>query len=374
MKITILGAGLAGCTLTHLLQKQGYNVSVIEKDNDIGGMGKTYYKDGLKYEYGPHILYSRNQKVIDFITSIIDVKPTVVYVAAYVEGQLVDYPVSISSIFNLREKKKIIEELYYLNPNAPDRRNFQTYVASLMGKTLYDLFIHGYTKKFWGIDPCELSSSWVPHRISFRTNDRRLFKDDWQAYPEPDYNEFFRCLMGQTEIICNREINSYNVGSLGEDLCISTIPIDQLHAYKLGRLPYRGYRLEVEVLNKRHYWPNNYAWVTFPNDYEYTRICEYKHYNLQQSEKTIISREFPGDKPLHYPINTSENEELFEKYLLLTCQKGNLITMGRLGLYSYLPMSVCIEMCMKLVDRIHLYPNLSIEGRINFHCEIRDLY
>jgi len=374
MKFIILGGGLTGCTIAYLLKQKGHDITIIEQDKQIGGMCKTYYKNGLKYEYGPHIFYSENKKIIEFITKIIKVKATTVLVSAYVQGQLMDYPVSVSNIFKLREKEQILEELYHLNPNNPDYTNFETYVKSLMGKTLYKLFVYNYTKKFWGIEPKKLTADWAPRRISFRVKDKRLFKNSWQAYPDPDYNIFFKRLTKNIPII-HKKISSYKVGYFGEKICISTIPIDLLCQYKFGHLPYRGYKLKIEILNKEHFWPRNCAWVTFPNNYKYTRICEYKHYNLQKHPKTLISKEYPGKSPFHYPINTVQNEKLFNKYLKKICRQKNLITMGRLGLYAYLPMDKAIEMSMCLVDRIGQYQQLhTANGRFNFHKIIRALY
>jgi len=36
-KITILGAGISGLTTAYLLQKKGFDVTVIEKNNQPGG-------------------------------------------------------------------------------------------------------------------------------------------------------------------------------------------------------------------------------------------------------------------------------------------------------------------------------------------------
>ena len=56
MKITIIGAGVAGSVLCDILTEIGHEVTVIEKFKSPGGMCKSYYKDGFTYEYGPHIL------------------------------------------------------------------------------------------------------------------------------------------------------------------------------------------------------------------------------------------------------------------------------------------------------------------------------
>ena len=44
--IVILGGGFAGLRIAYLLNKLDYHVSIVEKNNKIGGMVQTY-----EYEY-----------------------------------------------------------------------------------------------------------------------------------------------------------------------------------------------------------------------------------------------------------------------------------------------------------------------------------
>ncbi len=52
--ITIIGAGLTGLSLAYYLTKAGKTVTVIEKNNHIGGVIQTFEKDGFTYETGPN--------------------------------------------------------------------------------------------------------------------------------------------------------------------------------------------------------------------------------------------------------------------------------------------------------------------------------
>jgi diacylglycerol kinase family enzyme len=42
-----------------------------------------------------------------------------------------------------------------------------------MGRTLYGLFIEGYTRKQWGCEPSELSSAIAPKRVELRADGSR---------------------------------------------------------------------------------------------------------------------------------------------------------------------------------------------------------
>jgi uncharacterized protein with NAD-binding domain and iron-sulfur cluster len=57
MSIAIFGAGMAGCTVAHLLCTKGYKVHLFEASNQIGGFVKTFRnKDGIPQEHSPRIV------------------------------------------------------------------------------------------------------------------------------------------------------------------------------------------------------------------------------------------------------------------------------------------------------------------------------
>ena len=57
------------------------------------------------------------------------------------------------------------------------------------------------------------------------------------------------------------------------------------------------------------------AVVNYPNDYDFTRVTEFKHLTGQEHPKTSIVYEYPraeGDP--YYPIPRRENADLYKKY------------------------------------------------------------
>lgn len=49
----MIGAGVAGLGTAALLVKRGYEVTVLEKNKEIGGRGRMWIKDGYKFDMGP---------------------------------------------------------------------------------------------------------------------------------------------------------------------------------------------------------------------------------------------------------------------------------------------------------------------------------
>ena len=59
--IVILGGGFTGLRIDYLLNKLDYHVSIIEKNNEIGGIVQTYeyeYEgERFLFDYGPHLFF-----------------------------------------------------------------------------------------------------------------------------------------------------------------------------------------------------------------------------------------------------------------------------------------------------------------------------
>ena len=70
MKITVIGAGLAGLTAAHRLQRVGFSVSVLEREEGPGGRMAETNIDGLNYPTGARLIYSSSQSVMGLIREL----------------------------------------------------------------------------------------------------------------------------------------------------------------------------------------------------------------------------------------------------------------------------------------------------------------
>ena len=109
----------------------------------------------------------------------------------------------------------------------------------------------------------------------------------------------------------------------------------------MAKLPYRCVQFEVIDLEKS--WAQPTAVVNYPNDYDYTRITEYKHFYDYVTDKTVISREYSSEEgEPSYPIPQKENIEIYKKYLSLKDDQ-NVRFVGRLGEYRYYSMDQIVN-------------------------------
>lgn len=132
--------------------------------------------------------------------------------------------------------------------------------------------------------------------------------------------------------------------------------VDKLMNYELGGLPYRSEKFVLEKCEKKAY--QDVAVVNYPNNYDFTRIHEYKYYLDDVSDVTIISKEYPeeyvpGKNEPYYPIPNECNEMLHSHYVdLIKEHYPNMIPVGRLGSYKYYNMDESVKRAMDVVNEL----------------------
>jgi oxygen-dependent protoporphyrinogen oxidase len=52
--IVVLGAGISGLTTAYLLSKKGFDVTILEKKNEVGGSVDTFFENGYLFDRGPN--------------------------------------------------------------------------------------------------------------------------------------------------------------------------------------------------------------------------------------------------------------------------------------------------------------------------------
>lgn len=53
-KVLVIGAGISGLTTAYLLSKKGFDITVIEKNNSVGGSIESVFENGFLFDRGPN--------------------------------------------------------------------------------------------------------------------------------------------------------------------------------------------------------------------------------------------------------------------------------------------------------------------------------
>ena len=132
LKVTVIGGGLGGIATSLRLSKLGFNVTLMEKNSNLGGKLSTFNKNGYQFDMGPSLitlpqyfreLYSDLGEDIDNHLKLERLDPMCRY--KFQEGQKFDY---FSSMGKLREEFKLVNENF---------ENFENFLN--IGSKIYNI-------------------------------------------------------------------------------------------------------------------------------------------------------------------------------------------------------------------------------------------
>ncbi len=346
----IVGSGLYGAVCAYELSKKGKRCLVLEKRNHIGGNIYTKEIEGIQvHEYGAHIFHTHDKKIWDYMNQFAEFNNYINQPVARYHDECYNLPFNMNTftklwpdVFTPQEAMARIEEEkkdYHIENPA----NLEEQAINLVGKTIYEKLVKGYTAKQWG-KPCTELPAFIIKRLPVRfTFDNNYFNDRYQGIPIGGYTKIIEKMLSGVEVRLNVDFFAQKEKYIKEaKTIIYTGPIDQYFDYCYGALEYRTVRFEQEILDCANYQGNaviNYTEYEVP----YTRIIEHKHFEFDStSPKTVISKEYSstwklGDEP-YYPVNDEKNGALYQKYKALADQEKNVIFGGRLGQYKYYDM------------------------------------
>ncbi len=360
----IVGAGLYGAVCAYELSKKGKKCIVIEKRNHIGGNIYTKEVEGIQvHQYGAHIFHTDDLEIWNYVNQFAEFNNYINQPVARYKNELYNLPFNMNTFTKLwpdvftpmDAQQRIEEEKKEFHIEEP--KNLEQQAINLVGKTIYEKLIKGYTAKQWG-KPCSELPAFIIKRLPVRfTFDNNYFNDRYQGIPIGGYTAIIEKMLKNIEVKCNVDFLANK-----EKWCqqaktiIYTGPIDAYYDYCYGALEYRTVRFETEVLNCVNYQGN--AVINYTNyEIPYTRIIEHKHFEKDcNSSKTVISKEYSSnwtiqDEP-YYPVNDEKNNDLYKKYKQLADAQDKIVFGGRLGQYRYFDMDDVIRSALDFIKSI----------------------
>ena len=355
----IVGSGLFGSTFAYEANKKGKKCLIIEKRSHIGGNIYTENLEGIQvHKYGAHIFHTSNKEIWEYVNKFAEFNRYTNSPVARYKDELYNMPFNMNTFHALwgvitpeEAKQKIEEEKKIAEIKEP--KNLEEQAISLVGKTIYEKLVKGYTEKQWGRKATELPS-FIIKRLPVRfIYDNNYFNDSYQGIPIGGYTQIIEKMLHGIEIKLNYDFFEHKeeLQQIANKI-IFTGPIDKYYNYIYGELEYRSLRFETEKLNMSNYQGNavvNYTEYEVP----FTRIIEHKHFESVNIDTTIITKEYPDkwnkDKEPYYPINDEKNNELYKKYKELADEDNKVIFGGRLGQYKYYDMHIVIQEALKCV-------------------------
>ncbi len=357
----VVGAGLFGATFANLAKKDGKRVLVIDKRNHIGGNVYTEEIEGIQvHKYGAHIFHTDYKDVWNYVNSFAEFNRYTNSPIARIGDEIYNLP------FNMNTFSKIWDDVFtpedalrHINEEKKEintePKNLEEQAISLVGRSIYEKLIKGYTEKQWNRD-CKDLPAFIIKRLPVRlVYDNNYFNDRYQGIPIGGYTKLIENMLKDIEVKLNTNFfdNTTYYKSIADKI-VYTGALDEYFNYSLGKLEWRSLIFDTKILDQKNYQGN--AVVNYTGrEVDYTRVIEHKHFEFDSTtDKTVITFEYPTDykdgMEKYYTVNDDKNNSLAEKYRNLSKKEEGVIFGGRLAEYKYYDMDDVIKSAMDIYN------------------------
>lgn len=167
----IIGAGPSGLAVNLFLKEQA---EIVERNDHVGGHAASFMKEGFTFDYGPHILFSRDSTILNFIVATLGEnvvqcrrKNKIAF-----KDRLIKYPfendlASLPLIDNYECIRDFIFNPFkekYLSPS-----NMREWFLKTFGEGICSRYLFPYNEKVWNIPVENLDMSLaerIPHPMA----------------------------------------------------------------------------------------------------------------------------------------------------------------------------------------------------------------
>ena len=367
----IVGSGFSGSTMARLIaEKLDEKVVVVDKKDHIAGNSYDYRDENgiMIHKYGSHIFHTNNEKVWSFLKQFTDFNTYMHEVVGILDGIEAQIPFNFTTLYQIfpetlakRLEEKLLKEFEY-NKKVPilEFQKQDDEDLKFLAEYVYEKIFLNYTTKQWGVSPKDVDGAVTARVPVYLSKDNRYFQDKYQGIPLEGYTKVVEKMLDHPniEVVLNKDFAEFkkeNSDLLKNARIFYTGSIDEFFDYKFGKLPYRSVNFKFETHNREFY--QTHACINYPNNYDFTRIHEYKHYLNDKSEKTVIAKEYSeffelGKNERYYPIASEENAKLYQKYLDEAKNLKDVYFFGRLGDYKYYNMDLAVARAIELFEEV----------------------
>jgi protoporphyrinogen oxidase len=169
LRVAVVGAGISGVSFARILSEKA-QVTVFEQNQQIGGLINCERVNGYLYHrVGGHVFNSKNQQVLDWFWKFFDKDTEFIrakrLAKIYIRDKFIGYPIEDHLFeFDKVTIKKIISELLSLKPiDSPS--DFESFLKTNFGETLYQLYFRPYNEKMWNVDLSSVPLDWLEGKL-----------------------------------------------------------------------------------------------------------------------------------------------------------------------------------------------------------------
>jgi len=241
-------------TVGYELARRGFDVVVLEKLSEVGGLARTFRYGDFSFDIGPHRFHTDKPHIGEFIKSVLADEGLTIerHSSVYLFGKYHRWPLRPKSLLKL-PKSALIKCFFDLfsRPKFTTER-FDDYIKSKYGPTLYEIFFHGYTVKYCWTDPAKLHATWASASIDRAIIDKRASMNTlWDTLkvtllPSPVTTEFVYPKHGVD--VFSKKLEA-SIKSFGGSVVCDVLDLQLITAnHRVTSIAYDGQKDDVDVL------------------------------------------------------------------------------------------------------------------------------
>jgi protoporphyrinogen oxidase len=169
----VLGGGVSGLAAALRLSRAGRRVTVLEAEEEPGGLCRTLQWAGHRFDIGGHRFFTRDTEVDALVRELGGEELLEVARVSRIllDGRFLPMPPRILSTMRVVPTVGLATAAHALGRLPPRRgpepppTDLEDYLLRRFGRALYELIFEGYTAKVWGLHPREMSADWGAARI-----------------------------------------------------------------------------------------------------------------------------------------------------------------------------------------------------------------
>lgn len=269
MIYTILGGGLSAISAAYFLQenKSVDKILILEKEDKLGGLCRTFNTNGIEFDVGPHIIFSKDKEILDLMNGLLGENlerhrrsNRIIH-----KKKFVQYPFENDLSKLPKEDVDYCVNGFLHNPyESYETKNMLQFFLKTFGEGITNIYLRPYNEKIWKFDPSFMDVQMV-ERIPKPPKEDILKSAQGETidgylhqlyftYPKTGGIEalikaFISRLGSKVKICTNSKVtcvekkgNKYKIKAENQifetDRIISTMPVNEFcHIYKDSNMP-----------------------------------------------------------------------------------------------------------------------------------------
>ncbi len=171
----VIGAGVCGLYAALTFARAGFDVTVLEKEDAVGGLAASPVAGGNPHDFGVHMLHGFDAPLLDDLLELMgsESHPVPLHARIRWRDRSFHYPLRFTDLVATLSPLELLHGVAGLMiaglrgrfGNARMAGNAEEALIELYGEPLYELFFESFTHRYWGIHPRGLSATFVKSKM-----------------------------------------------------------------------------------------------------------------------------------------------------------------------------------------------------------------